>query len=305
MSSAMSAVVSIGGAREAPGVDDVFKVAHRISQLDLDDKNLSRIRKESPKPSAFQAEAAPAECKPSEDGEGQACATGFLSPERTRIALCCTLKRLATGSSGVRDVILTGLAGLVNGTHAVLKKTATDQQALQFLCAAFHGEAAALQLSDSDLNAAFGGSPPGLSAEEHAQLVAGLPVTTGLMCISVTQLQTFLSTCTATLAVSCEALRASTKPFDPKLIEAGQNAVAIAAAGEVLSLLDGSNQVNAKPRDGGAGEVRELTQVCHSNQHALQRDCRSHSVVAMCPVQVSLTVPPAAMRKLQWRPNAS
>jgi Aromatic amino acid lyase len=269
----MSKAVSIGGARAALGVEDVVGIAYKLVSVELDEKNLGRIRKESPKPNTFAGEEVPPR-RQTPDVLGTA--PEVLSRERTRIALCCVLLRLAAGSSGVRDAVLSGLAALINKAEPTLRKTATDAQALSLLCAFFHGDANALCLTDADTTAVLGDTPPSLSSDERLQLTAGLPVTTGLMALAVVQLRSLLSTCTAALALSCEALRASTKPFDPKAVEAGQNKAAIAASAEVLALLEGSTQTNAKAKDGGAGDLPEIVQA------RLPRACSYHRVTCAC-----------------------
>jgi hypothetical protein len=252
----MSKVLSIGVVGETPTMDDVNNVAKRHINVDLDAKNLARIRKESPKPAAFTADAD----TPFAAGDG----TGALSAERTRAGLCCLLLRLSTGNSGVRDVVLLALKELINGSDAKFASASTDAAALAELPAFFHGQADALRLSAAAASAIFrhiGDPPPAVSAHERAQLVAGLPLSCGLMSLATVQMRSLLSLSTSTLALSCEAFRASTKPFAAKTVEASHNKAAIAVAAEVLSYLEASTFVNAKPKDGGAGTMPELTQV--------------------------------------------
>ena len=258
----MANLLTVGAARDTLTPDDVAKVSFGNLKVDLDVSNLSRVRKESPKPGAFQAEQLDEIDVDPEKAAGES--TSFeshrFSPERTRAALLCVLKRLAAGNSGVRDVLLTSLASLVNQSQARLDEYATDAQVLAPLCTFFHGRPEKVSLAEETARAVLGAAPPAVSAAERLQLEGGLPVTCGLMCLATVQLSALQSLCTAVLALSCDALRASSAPFDASRIEAGQNKLAVAVGAEVLSLLEGSTQINAKPRDGGTGTVPELTQ---------------------------------------------
>ena len=127
--------------------------------------------------------------------------------------------------------------------------------------AAFHGDAAPLGLSPDGLTAAFPAGSPALSADERKQLLAGTAVSGGLLCMAVAQLQTHHAISTAALALSCEALRASSKSFAAKIVEPTGSKEAAAAAADVVTLLERSTFANAKPKDGGIGIVPEMTQV--------------------------------------------
>jgi histidine ammonia-lyase len=157
------------------------------------------------------------------------------------------------------------IANLLNDSQVTLPDGETDEQVLSALCALLKGDTNA---GEDAIRDALGAAAPSVSSAERMQLQSGLPVSCGVLSIAVARSKNVLAVSSAALALTCEAMRASTKAFDAKIAQNGANKHSAAVAAEVLCFLEGSSLVNAKPKDGGAGELPEVPLVCSPSSPA-------------------------------------
>jgi histidine ammonia-lyase len=244
----MATEISVGKPGEAFNIDEIYQIAEGNVKVTIDTKALTRIKKESPKPDQFKAEGDIAKSQPTQSAS-------LLTPVQTRASLFCLLLRLINGFSGARAVILEVIASLLNNSQIALPAGESDEVALRGLCGLLKGDKNAGDDAARDL---LGESTPFVSTAERLHLESGLPVSCGVLSVSVACLKKVLAVSSATLALTCEALRASTKVFDAKVAQGGANKHSAAVAAEVSCLLEGSTLTNAKAKDGGAGELSEL-----------------------------------------------
>lgn len=253
----MSRALSVGGQGSVPRVDDVVAVACNDVVVTLDSSNLNRIKKESPAPKAFVREE-----------PGETVVTGDadrLANNVSRAGIYCALIRLVYGSSTCRPVVLQALEGFLRegGGDVSLPKARGDTDALAAIPGALAGHSTAVSLSDDAVsNAVPGGQAPGYSKVERLQLLSGSPITCGALAIATVQLRSALHANSVSLAMSCEALKASTAMFaDSKLPNISASKYVADVSRDIVALLDGSSFVNAKPKDGGIGSTQPVVKV--------------------------------------------
>ncbi|KAG2423232.1 hypothetical protein HXX76_015488 [Chlamydomonas incerta] len=266
---------TVGGIGAQPSLDDVVKIAQGGLVVALDAAGAERIKKESPAPKAFQAEAfAP----PAPD------AGALLDAAQTRAVLATRLMTVMNGRSGVRLQVADFLTQLLNkpGLLPALPAAPTDVAVLSRLADACHGAGAALQTSAAAASphtsaehpasvaapggplaealAAAGVAPPSLSAAERAVLSSGASAAAGVGALAVAGGKRLLSTATAAAALSVEALGASTKAFEAEVVEAAGYKGAIGVADELQGLLEGSKRADTfKDRSGDPGALAAFT----------------------------------------------
>lgn len=248
----MNRALSVGAQDSVPRVDDIVSIARNNIVCALDEKNLARIKKESPAPKNF----VPCQSNASEN----AASVDRLSNYVSRAGIYCVLLRLVYGSSGCRPAVLQALEGLLRegGTELTLPRAECDSDALAGLTASLCGIGSALGLSDSAFSRAMvGADPPGLSKNERLQLLSGSPVTCGALSIAVTYVRDMLHIGSLSFAMSCEALKASTAAFaDSQLPNVLAGKYVAEVARDVVALLEGSSLANAKSKDGGTGNLK-------------------------------------------------
>ena len=202
----------VGGAGATVLLDDVLRVVGG-AEVCVDAAAAERVKKESPPPKAFVAEAPPAD----------APAVGAcLDAAQARAALLYRLLSLVNGRSKVRLVVVEALAAWLNAQLVpTLPAADTDAAALAALAAALSGvgtacpaaclggsSCAAGRVPLGDALAGAGLTAPGLSAAERAVLVDGQSVSAGTGAICVQAGKLLLGLANAVAALSAEALQA-------------------------------------------------------------------------------------------------
>lgn len=190
---------SVGGVGAQPALDDVVKVAYGLP-IALDNAGSERIKKESPAPKSFEAEA----YQPSAAEPGQP-----LTAEQARAVIIVKLLAIMNGKSGVRLQVADYLAGLLNNN--VLPKlpaAAEDETVLSALADACQPEGAA---AIADALQSAGISAPTISSNERVVLQSGASASAGIGALTVQAGRTLLSTATAVAALSCEAFGAQVR----------------------------------------------------------------------------------------------
>uniref|UniRef100_A0A383VD50 Histidine--tRNA ligase, cytoplasmic n=1 Tax=Tetradesmus obliquus TaxID=3088 RepID=A0A383VD50_TETOB len=243
---------TVGGIGSQPGLDNVVSVA-RGHPIALDHAGSERIKKESPAPKAFQAEA---------DSDGQAVAaaasTPSLSAEQTRAVLITRLLSLMNGKTGVRLQVADFLKELLNQNIVPAVPAADDAAALGAVadaCKGLGSVAGSSQQLSAALEAA-GIAAPGVSAAERAAISSGAAASAGVGSLVIVGGKQLLTVVTAVAALSCEAAGAQVKAFEADVVECLGYKGAISAADELKGLLDGSKAAGS--RKGLAAEQQAL-----------------------------------------------
>jgi hypothetical protein len=188
---------SVGGVGAQPTLDDVVRVAGGLP-IALDHAGSERIKKESPAPKNFAAEAH----QPS-PAQQQGAA---LSAEQARAVIIVKLLAIMNGKSGARLQLVEYLAGLLNnGITPPLPAAAEDDAVLGALADACHPEGAAPIAAQLE---AAGLSAPAVSSAERVVLESGASASAGVGALAVQAGKTLLSIATAVAALSCEAFGA-------------------------------------------------------------------------------------------------
>ncbi len=186
-------VFSVGGVGAQPTLDDVARVAGGLA-IALDHAGAERIKKESPAPKNFAAEA----YQPSPAQQGAA-----LSAEQARAVIIVKLLAIMNGKSGARLQLAEYLAGLLNnGITPALPAAAEDDAVLGALADACQPEGAAAIAAQLE---AAGLSAPAVSSAERVVLQSGASASAGVGALAVQAGKTLLSIATAVAALSCEA----------------------------------------------------------------------------------------------------
>eukprot|EP00887_Chlorella_sp_A99_P006734 scaffold3.g6734.t1 len=274
----------VGGAGATVTLDDVLRVVHGCP-VALDAAAAHRVKKESPPPKSFQAEAA----APAPQ------AAAWLDAAQTRAALLLKLLALAGGRSGVRLAVVEALGALLNAERLppLLPAADDDAGALAGLAAALEGAGGAGGAALVAAGAA--GAAPGLSAAERATLLDGLAASGGTGALVVQAGKLLLAAANGVLALAAEALQADIKAFDPEAAEAQPHKGALDAADELRGLLDGSKQVNAKK--GGAGAVPAVS--TGAQVHGAAADALAAAAAPVKAELASAALPPAKDGRLQ------
>jgi hypothetical protein len=198
---------TVGGIGSQPGLDNVVSVA-RGHPIALDPAGSERIKKESPAPKAFQAEA---------DSDGPAVAaaasTASLSAEQARAVLITRLLSLMNGKTGVRLQVAEFLKELLNQNIVPAVPAADDAAALGAVAGACKGlgsVAGSSQQLSTALEAA-GIHAPGISAAERAAISSGAAASAGVGSLVIVGGKQLLTVVTAVAALSCEAAGAQVR----------------------------------------------------------------------------------------------
>ncbi|MEW5305089.1 MAG: hypothetical protein WDW36_007652 [Sanguina aurantia] len=246
----------IGVASSQPTVDDVVRVALGQVLIEIEPNAAARLKQESPAPKAFALEAADMAASPMDLSTPS---DHRLSAQQAAAVLFTRLLSLVNGRSGVRLQLCEHLVQNLNRRvlpALSVHPDAQDKQVLRMLaqsCCYGQGQrvlsatADASPDADSSMASALDQlqlSPPGLSAAERLVLEGGSAASAGLSALTVQGGKQLLSTATAVLALSCEALGAQTRAFEPEVVEAHGYTSAISIADELRGLLEGSKRTN-------------------------------------------------------------
>jgi histidine ammonia-lyase len=198
---------TVGGIGAQPGVDDVARVAHGL-QIELDTAGAERIKKESPPPKSFQAEAPAADLP--------AATSNLLTPTQARAFLVTRLMSLMAGKSGVRLQVAEFLRDLLNASQQqalpAIPAAGGEPAASATLIAACHGLGASAGGQPlAEALAAAGLTPPGLSTAEREVLSSGAAATAGVGSLAIVSGRQAVAAATAVAALSFEAFGAQVR----------------------------------------------------------------------------------------------
>lgn len=211
----------IGVASSQPTVDDVVRVALGQVLIEIEPNAAARLKQESPAPKAFALEAA--DLAASSPMDLSTPTDQVLTAHQAAAVLFTRLLSLVNGRSGVRLQLCEHLVQNLNRRvlpALAVHPIAQDKQILRLLAnTCCYGQGQRLSSAsagdssgdDSSMASAFTQlqlSPPGLSAAERLVLEGGSAVSAGLGALTVQGGKQLLSTATAVLALSCEALGA-------------------------------------------------------------------------------------------------
>lgn len=202
-----------------------------------------------------------------------------LPPEVVRAAMLIRLNSLLNGNSAARKEVAELIVGMLNRGVVPLVPEFGSLGASGDLVPSAHmamtmvGEGKAYykgRLVDS--GRALSASrlrPVALQAKEGLSLINGTAFTTALGAIAVKRGESLLTAANSALALTAEALRACSQPFDPRLVgvklDPGQEQV----AREVRSLLKGSRRIRPEPVPQDPYSIRCAPQVHGSLRDAL------------------------------------
>lgn len=198
---------AIGGVGSQPTLDDIVRIAQGI-HVALDPAGAERVKKTSPPPKSFQAEACDA--APVTSG-------AKLTYEQCRAVVATKLMQLMNGRSGSRVQIAEFFVALLNnGVMPALYGQEDDASTLQNLALACHGlgngtKATSCDQSLSARIAQLGVEAPKLSPAERVAMEGGAAATAGIATLTVQGSKTLLSLASAAAALSIEAVGAQVR----------------------------------------------------------------------------------------------
>ncbi|MGH9254759.1 MAG: histidine ammonia-lyase [Vicinamibacterales bacterium] len=187
---------------------------------------------------------------------------------------------LAKGFSGIRLETLELLVELLNRrVHPVVPSRGSvgasgDLAPLAHLALVLIGEGEAWHGDGRESGALalrrVGLTPVALAAKEGLALINGTQASTALLGLTVAEAERLARAADIAAAMSIDALRGSTRPFDPRIHEARGFAGQQTSAANVLALLDGS-PINASHAN--CGRVQDAYSMrCSPQVHGAARD---------------------------------
>lgn len=231
---AQAKAYTIGGIGAQPSLDDVVKIAQG-THVALDAAGAERIKKSSPAPKNFQAEAFES------NANGQQ-SLDLLSEIHTRAVVTTKLITLMNGKSGIRLSVAEYLTALLNkGITPVLAAQKEDSGILKQLADACHASgSASVSGTVQPLASALQGadtSAPALSAAERAAMEGGASASAGISAVTVAAGKKLVTLATASAALSIEAVGA---PVSGHAWSVGVADGALAGACVILCMHGGS-----------------------------------------------------------------
>ncbi|MGD9956558.1 MAG: histidine ammonia-lyase [Candidatus Nanopelagicales bacterium] len=263
-------------------VDDVIAVARHDARVELTERALAGVAATRARIDELAASAEPKYGISTGFG---ALATRHISPElRTqlqrslirshaagmgapverevvRALMFLRLKTLASGRTGVRPVVVTTMAALLNAgiTPKVLEYGSLgcsgDLAPLSHCALVLMGEGTAygpdgVEAASADLLAAAGIEPVVLEAKEGLALINGTDGMLGMLCMAILDLEELCDVADVTAAMSVEALLGTDAVFRPELHEPLRPHPGQArSAARMLATLDGSGVVESHKVD--------------------------------------------------------
>ena len=192
---------TLGGIGAQPSLDDLVRVAQGQS-VALDPSGADRIKKLSPPPKQFLAEAADATAATAVDGPA-------VDAVKSRAIVTSKLLVMMNGRSGVRVQLCDYLAQLLNlGLVPTLHAADSDSAVLKQLADACHGVGSTLSGDLAAGLAAASCTAPGLSAVERAIMESGASASAGVSALTVQAAKRLVTLATAVAALSVEAVGA-------------------------------------------------------------------------------------------------
>lgn len=193
---------AVGGIGAQPSLDDLVRVAQG-QIVALDPSGAERIKKLSPPPKQFLAEAADAAAATATEGSA-------LDVVQSRAIVTAKLLVMMNGRSGVRVQLCDYLAQLLNlGLVPTLHAADSDSAVLKQLADACHGVGSTR--SGGELAASLAAAActaPGLSAVERAVVESGASASAGVSALTVQAAKRLVTLATAVAALSVEAVGA-------------------------------------------------------------------------------------------------
>ena len=210
-----------------------------------------------------------------------AAGVGDPLPIRTvRAAMALRANVLARGCSGIRVELIDALIALLNaGVHPVIPSRGSvgasgDLAPLAHLALVLVGEGAALfqdrALVGADALRAAGLQPVRLEPKEGLALINGTQPSAAVLALSLLDAERLARTADVAAAMSIDALRGSTRPFDRRIHEARGFRGQSQAAATIARLMDGS-AINASHAN--CGRVQDAYSMrCAAQVHGATRE---------------------------------
>ena len=192
---------------------------------------------------------------------------------------------LAKGYSGIRLETLEMVAALVNrGVHPIVPSRGSvgasgDLAPLAHLALVLIGEGEAwhdgTRVSGAEALRRAGIAPVSLAAKEGLALINGTQASAAILGLAVASAQRLARAADIAAAISIDGLRGSTKPFDPRIHDARGFAGQTTSAGNLRTLLEGS-EINASHAN--CGRVQDAYCMrCAAQVHGAARDAFAYA----------------------------
>lgn len=211
-----------------------------------------------------------------------ACGVGDPLPEQTvRLAILLRINSIVQGNSGVRELVVDSLLGLLNSAIVPFVPSkgsvgaSGDLAPLAHIALNLMGEGKVyvngkLVKASAALKKA-GLKPIELVAKEGLALINGTQIIQAIGLVTVCGMRRWIKLCDATAAVSLEALRGSDSPFDPRVAAIRPHPGHALVSRNMLKMLNGS-QIRESHREDDPRVQDAYSLRCVPQVHGAARD---------------------------------